>query len=362
MFIRGAGSIGGALVQIGGTLAGAAAPVLLPVMLLFAGLLIVFSILGGQPSTEALTATEATVANFFLDKGLDEVRTAAIMGNMQAESGMDPAKVESNGVGIGICQWSYGRADKLRAYAESKGKDWTDLTVQLEFFWEGDLFHLNWSSSYKVSGGYENPSPEPGTWVRGSKTGFMEASTVKEATEQFCYGWERPGFPRINNRIEAAEGYYSKLVNGAGGGQEYAAAEQWQKDIADACSKVPWPGASLCATWTSRVYAAAGYDSGGNGNSVLGHQGYGASYYPSRATTNLSEIKVGMLVSAQYGYDRDPSSNSDPGDLYGHVAIYIGDGMVMDSVTKGIRTTTLEDWVSQYNRGWIVCGYPWDWR
>ena len=53
---------------------------------------------------------------------------------------------------------------------------------------------------------------------------------------------------------------------------------------------VDQPG--LCRGW-SRAY--------GNGNSVLGNQGYGANYYESRATTDLSQIQVGMLLSAQYG-------------------------------------------------------------
>lgn len=149
---------------------------------------------------------------------------------------------------------------------------------------------------------------------------------------------------------------FQNMFSGAAGGQDYASAEQWQKDIVDACNRVGWPGASLCATWTSRVYAAAGYTVHGNGNSQLGDQGYGANYSPSRATTDLSQIKVGMLISAQYG------SNTAAGNTYGHVGIYIGDGKVMDSISTGIRTISLSDWVSQNNRGWVVCGYPWDWR
>lgn len=176
---------------------------------------------------------------------------------------------------------------------------------------------------------------------------------------------ERPGsrksynddVSRLDKRLEYARNFLAQLNTGPiGGGQDYVSAEQWQKDIVDACNRVSWPGASLCATWTSNVYRAAGYQVWGNGNSVLGHQGYGASYYPSRATTDLSEIKVGMLVSAQFG------SNTAAGNTYGHVGIYIGDGMVMDSVNSGIRTIPLSEWVSQNGRGWIVCGYPWDWR
>ena len=45
-----------------------------------------------------------------------------------------------------------------------------------------------------------------------------------------------------------------------------------------------------------------------------------------------------------------------------HTGIYIGDGKVMDSIYSGLRTISLSDWVSQNGRGWVVCGYPWDWR
>lgn len=139
-----------------------------------------------------------------------------------------------------------------------------------------------------------------------------------------------------------------------GGGQDYQSAEQWQKDIVNACSQVPWPGADKCATWTTKVYAKCGHTVYGNGNTQLGNQGYGANYDPKRATTDLSQIKVGMLLSSEHG-------SGSAGWTYGHVAIYIGDGKVMESINTGINTTTLESWCS-VNRGWIVCGYPWDWR
>lgn len=155
---------------------------------------------------------------------------------------------------------------------------------------------------------------------------------------------------------EEFKNQYSGTTLIPGGGQDYQSADQWQKDIVNACSQTPWPGADLCATWTTRVYARAGHPVGGNGNTQLGNQGYGANYSQKRATTDLSQIKVGMLISAQYG------SNTAAGNAYGHVGIYIGDGKVMDSIYSGLRTISLSDWVSQNGRGWVVCGYPWDWR
>ena len=119
---------------------------------------------------------------------------------------------------------------------------------------------------------------------------------------------------------EEFKNQYSGTTLIPGGGQDYQSADQWQKDIVNACSQTPWPGADLCATWTTRVYARAGHPVGGNGNTQLGNQGYGANYSQKRATTDLSQIKVGMLISAQYG------SNTAAGNAYGHVGIYIGDG------------------------------------
>lgn len=353
-------STGGGLRAAIGAACGAVAPVLMGIIALVLLLSAIGGALGGKSGNDesgsaSLNATESQVAAYFKSQGLDNIHTAAIMGNMYAESGMDPSCVETGGTGIGICQWSTGRATDLRSYAASQGKAWTDLGVQLDFFWNHDIWQTDWGSSYTISEHKFDGDPAVGDTVSGSKSGFMDTDDLTEAVKEFCYGWERPGIPRMNDRLEAAQRYYAALAVG-GGGQDYESAEQWQKDIVDACSRVGWPGASKCATWTNRVYAEAGHETYGNGNSVLGNQGYGANYYESRATTDLSQIQVGMLLSAQYG------SNTEAGNTYGHVAIYIGDGMVMDSINTGIRTTTLSEWVADYSRGWVVCGYPWDWR
>ena len=42
-----------------------------------------------------------------------------------------------------------------------------------------------------------------------------------------------------------------------------------------------------------------------------------------------------------------------------HTGIYIGDGKVMDSISSGIRTSSLTDWIAENGRGWVVYGWPW---
>ena len=56
------------------------------------------------------------------------------MGNIDLESGgFKAGATEKGGTGIGLIQWSFGRADQLRAYAKHKGVSWKDEDTQIEF-------------------------------------------------------------------------------------------------------------------------------------------------------------------------------------------------------------------------------------
>lgn len=320
-----------------------------PVFLLVIGLAVMMVLFGAatsaaMPKGGNLSDVESRVASFFLGKGLDEAHTAAIMGNMAAESGMDPAKREVGGPGIGLCQWSYGRADGLRSFAASRGVDWTDLDCQLDFFWEADIWAHGWSGSYTVSASSDDPPG--GTRVSGSKSGFMAAKGVEEATRQFCYGWERPGIPRISRRIERAREYLSSLT--MTGGQDYADATARQKAVVDATKRVGCPGPGLCAAWVNRVFSAAGM-------SPQGSLPYASSYMrwcPARLSADA--LKVGMIVVV-------PSTSSSPG--IGHIGIYVGGGQIMSSETSGgrgyLKSRPVKKWcdifctVSPAYMGWI---------
>lgn len=114
---------------------------------------------------------EQIVWDYLRSAGYSEIQTAAIIGNLYQESGLNPSRIESNGEGIGLVQWSFGRKQQLKDYAKSKGKDWTDLTTQLEFL----VKELKGSQFY-----------EP------HKSTFNNPYSVSEATAAFCWGFERP--------------------------------------------------------------------------------------------------------------------------------------------------------------------------
>lgn len=296
----------------------------------------------------ALGPVEMQVASFLLGKGLDPVQVAAIMGNMKAESGMDPTSMEANGSGIGLCQWSHGRAQALKDYAASLDRDWREPDVQLDFFWEHDIFQDDWSGSYRVSGGYDDPSPAPGTRVHGSRPGFMAATTVRDATEQFCYGWEKPGFPRIDRRVAFAESFYAALASG--GGRDYADANARQRAVADAARSGTYgTRTGWCQAWVCKVYGAAGES---RDSRCCAHAA-GEAWVVS---TSMEDIPVGATV---YVGRSASGTRCGCGRDAGHVGIYIGAGQVASRRGGDAPwIETIQQFADNYGHGgWMGWGW-----
>ena len=122
------------------------------------------------------------------------------------------------------------------------------------------------------------------------------------------------------------------------------------ESIIAAAQTTPWPGGSLCQAWVRAVYANAG----------LGDVAYPKAVDAYRAnvvSTEMDNIPIGAAV---YGTGTGAYGA-------GHVGIYIGNGQVMDSVSNGIRTQSLEEWVAwQQNYGFVVDGKTgwlgWGWQ
>lgn len=94
-----------------------------------------------QDATTAF-ANDKAAFDFFIAKGLTNFQAAGIVGNLDQESGVDPASVQyGGGPGRGIAQWSVGGRwdtsanDNVRDYAASRGESMTSLNLQLEFIW-----------------------------------------------------------------------------------------------------------------------------------------------------------------------------------------------------------------------------------
>ncbi len=87
------------------------------------------------------------VWSFFTDKGLSSTQIAALMGNIEAESGYNPDSTNSSSGAYGLAQWLGSRKTNLENFANNpKNKDKSKLEVQLDFMWEKEL-----NEGYKAS-------------------------------------------------------------------------------------------------------------------------------------------------------------------------------------------------------------------
>ena len=146
--------------------------------------------------------------------GYNEIASAAAMGNIQHESAFNPATIEGNGSGpgFGLVQWtnpnggSTGRRTNMENYAKERGKDPSDLTMQIEYLMleldEGSGVWMNASSKY----GFGSLSRKD--WADGKD--------IEISTKAFMCCFERPSYdPSINHidrRISSAKEYYEAFT------------------------------------------------------------------------------------------------------------------------------------------------------
>lgn len=158
------------------------------------------------------------VYNFLYEKGLPHISICAVMGNITAESSWNVNAIENgNGIGFGLCQWSYGRRTQLEAYG-------TSLLHQCEFLWS-ELTGQNTTITGASNQWFPNPadSVDNGEGFYCARDTFMSgAGDLAFLTKAFCYCWERPAYATnhlTTTRIPSAESFYNTFTyNGSGEG------------------------------------------------------------------------------------------------------------------------------------------------
>ncbi len=130
-----------------------------------------------------------TICLTLKNQGYSDNAVAAMLGNFQAESGLDPAIVNSIGC-VGIAQWC-GRGNTLKSMY---GSSWNTLDAQLNFLL------------------YELDSPSFSS-VKNNLNGDTSAS---EMAHYFCMHFEIPGEYYCNNgeRQKNANNWLSYVTNG----------------------------------------------------------------------------------------------------------------------------------------------------
>ena len=171
------------------------------------------------PKPEPMTDNESTIWNALKANGLNDFAIAGIMGNLQAESGLQPKNLQNtynsklgmtdaeyttkvdNGTynnfvkdlaGYGLAQWTYwSRKQNLLNYAKACGKSIGDLNMQLGFLWHEMQGYKSMMNTLKT------------------------AKSVREASDVFLLQFEKPADQSESVRVKRAgygQKYYDKFA------------------------------------------------------------------------------------------------------------------------------------------------------
>ena len=221
-----------------------------------------------------------------IEAGMSPVGACAMLGNMQAESGMRAnnaqdgygytdegytAKVDAgqlnfiDSIGYGLCQWTYGpRKLKLLQFARSRGVSVGDEDMQVDFCIQ------------------ELRSEYPKLWLY-----LCDATGVYEAAEKICTEYERPAVNNVNARAGYANGFYMQF-----GGVEGETIPQSPAETA------PFTQGSLDAEdvyWPPRTLALGMY-----GPDVVALQGLLIAHgYPAGVSSSFDSATAAQLIAFQ---------------------------------------------------------------
>lgn len=121
-----------------------------------------------------------------------------------------------------------------------------------------------------------------------------------------------------------------------------------QRAVVDACNRTAATGEGWCAAWVCDAFDNAASYTGFNAVRLVGADDYFRAFCNLRAP---SPVKPGMIVAVPVsGYS---------GSLYGHIGIYVGNGIIMHN-GAGVTRSTWGDWWALYSdSGRIDMGWGW---
>lgn len=127
-----------------------------------------------------------------VERGMEPHVAAGFVGNFMVEAGptINPAIVGDGGAALGMAQWN-NRRPALIAFARARGKDPTDIDVQIDF-----LFH------------------ELETSEAGAAQRIFQAQTAQEAAQLVSDLYERPGIPHMTRRVAHAAAVMQQYQSG----------------------------------------------------------------------------------------------------------------------------------------------------
>lgn len=259
------------------------------------------------------------IFNFFTDAKYDPTVAAGFIGNMMAESGLNPRALEPGttgdapiaGRGYGLVQWTFpDRQDPLKMQAGAKGKDVFDLKLQLEY--------VVWELENKFQGVHERlkniqqETPREGTELVDKATEIIE---IHYETHAGIHR-DRPETPEHQafqqSRKDTAREMLAKFGSGSGSSQ-VSGSKRCAKSVSGNGQTVGGFSLPLEKKW---------YDQNPVWFTKPHHSGRAASDIPVPTGTPVFSMTKGKVLLApnEGGYGRGVTIDAGNGIIisYGH--------------------------------------------
>ena len=171
------------------------------------------------------------IADYLIGKGWTQSAVAAILGNMQQESNINPGVWQDLNYGnmdggYGLVQWT--PATNYTSWADSRGYPWGGNYTNKESYINGQLERILW----EVTNGTQ--------WIPTAAFDFSFTAFTKSAqspeylTEAFLKNYERAGTEALSERKQFARYWYNNLsYSGSGESDTIRRAVEWAVDIAN---------------------------------------------------------------------------------------------------------------------------------
>ena len=151
---------------------------------------------GGSGGANGISADGESIAKWLHEKGYSNAAAGGILGRFQQEHGFSPTDVPLHDVpgvgecgGLGIAQWTHGRADAMKAYAANHGQDYQTVDAQLNYMWEEDIPAQKAYGDFYPSGmnQFSDPVEANAYWTKGFERGVPSSNDATYSTNWYNY-------------------------------------------------------------------------------------------------------------------------------------------------------------------------------
>ena len=314
--------------------------------------------IGGNGTVYGNTIIEKLWTGLIGIVGLTPEQAAGVIGNMNAESGLSPARHESsNDEGLGLIQWSFGRKTNMYNYVVGKNPE------MKKYLDDRDGYGMDRGEVFLEKAGdnvtneliqYELEFLRDELKNNPQYSGIFDQKSVQDATSFFLYDVEVAGVANLDDRLETANSVYGQMkgksVSGGGGSGKVDSCGRGQGgagELQNYVLKYAWPDYKGLDTQMMPDYerdaarrqaegfyvgACNGVDCGGFVTTLVNESGYLPDYNFGGKGGNVDsqyDWAVANMTLLNDGQSID-TSKLQPGDIaiqfdHEHTFIYVGD-------------------------------------